>query len=263
MSLIPPILFLLNIPSFVTKFILTKTTIRPIGHTSQLKKYSKIQFIHYLSYWQKIEITFIVSQTLIATIPFHHLSPNLVQLRETMAKSKSKKKGNLNSQPSSPQIDNRGLYFEFFNLFDFKEFSKSLTFYVFLVCVVIFQLDRISEILWMGEIMNRSESSSVGGQRDGEHVQAPLWRGWQDGQQIWAPVRRWRGDEQVMPLLWKRRRQALVVWRLASFLFIQRAQFWHLQIPISLPFFIRIFMRFKCWTLFLCIRELRSKSSWL
>ncbi|CAF2008832.1 unnamed protein product, partial [Brassica napus] len=55
---------------------------------------------------QKIEITFIVSQTLIATIPFHHLSPNLVQLRETMAKSKSKKKGNLNSQPSSPQIDN-------------------------------------------------------------------------------------------------------------------------------------------------------------
>ncbi|CAN6907952.1 unnamed protein product, partial [Brassica oleracea var. botrytis] len=56
---------------------------------------------------QKIEITFIVSQTLIATIPFHHLSPNLVQLRETMAKSKSKKKGNLNSQPSSPQIDNR------------------------------------------------------------------------------------------------------------------------------------------------------------
>ena len=78
-----------------------------------------------------------------------------------MAKSKSKKKGNLNSQPSSPQIDNRGLYFEFFNLFDFKQFSKSLTFYVFLVCVVIFQLDRISEILWMGEIMNRSESSSV------------------------------------------------------------------------------------------------------
>ncbi|CAF1698326.1 unnamed protein product, partial [Brassica oleracea] len=56
---------------------------------------------------QKIEITFIVSQTLIAMIPFHHLSPNLVQLRETMAKSKSKKKGNLNSQPSSPQIDNR------------------------------------------------------------------------------------------------------------------------------------------------------------
>ncbi|CAN7056715.1 unnamed protein product, partial [Brassica oleracea var. botrytis] len=58
---------------------------------------------------QKIEITFIVSQTLIATIAFHHLSPNLVQLRETMAKSKSKKKGNLNSQPSSPQIDNREL----------------------------------------------------------------------------------------------------------------------------------------------------------
>ncbi|CAN6894591.1 unnamed protein product, partial [Brassica oleracea] len=58
---------------------------------------------------QKIEITFIVSQTLIATITFHHLSPNLVQLRETMAKSKSKKKGNLNSQPSSPQIDNREL----------------------------------------------------------------------------------------------------------------------------------------------------------
>ncbi|KAH0942030.1 hypothetical protein HID58_001667, partial [Brassica napus] len=58
---------------------------------------------------QKIEITFIVSQNLIATIPFHHLSPNLVQLRETMVKSKSKKKGNLNSQPSSPQIDNREL----------------------------------------------------------------------------------------------------------------------------------------------------------
>ncbi|KAH0853830.1 hypothetical protein HID58_092843 [Brassica napus] len=56
---------------------------------------------------QKIEITFIVSQNLIAMIPFHHLSPNLVQLRETMAKSKSKKKGNLNSQPSSSQIDNR------------------------------------------------------------------------------------------------------------------------------------------------------------
>ncbi|CAN7123682.1 unnamed protein product, partial [Brassica rapa subsp. narinosa] len=58
---------------------------------------------------QKIEITFIVSQNLIAMIPFHHLSPNLVQLRETMAKSKSKKKENLNSQPSSSQIDNRKL----------------------------------------------------------------------------------------------------------------------------------------------------------
>ncbi|CAN6987788.1 unnamed protein product, partial [Brassica rapa subsp. trilocularis] len=58
---------------------------------------------------QKIEITFIVFQNLIATIPFHHLSPNLVQLRETMVKSKSKKKGNLNSQPSSSQIDNREL----------------------------------------------------------------------------------------------------------------------------------------------------------
>ena len=106
----------------VTKHFLTETTICLIGHTSQLKKYSKIQFIPYLSYFEtkKIEITFVVSETLIATISFHPLFPNLVQLRETMAKSKSKKK--------------RKVYIlNSLTLFDFQEFSKSLTFfYVFL-----------------------------------------------------------------------------------------------------------------------------------
>lgn len=104
----------------------------PIRHTSQLKKYSKIQFIPYFSYFEtNFEITFIVFQTLIATIPFHLLSPNLVQLRVTMAKSKSKKKGNLNSQPSSPQIDRRFYILNSLTLVDFQEFSKSLTFSVF------------------------------------------------------------------------------------------------------------------------------------
>ncbi|XP_048621773.1 uncharacterized protein LOC106417641 isoform X2 [Brassica napus] len=37
--------------------------------------------------------------------PFHPLSLNLVQFRETMVKSMSKKKESLHSQPSSPQID--------------------------------------------------------------------------------------------------------------------------------------------------------------
>ncbi|CAN6917997.1 unnamed protein product [Brassica oleracea] len=48
-----------------------------------------------------------------------------------MAKSKSKKKGNLNSQPSSPQIDRRFYILNSLTLVDFQEFSKSLTFFCF------------------------------------------------------------------------------------------------------------------------------------
>ncbi|CAN7033215.1 unnamed protein product, partial [Brassica rapa subsp. trilocularis] len=78
---------------------------------------------------KKLEITFIISQTLITTISFHPLSLNLVQFRETMAKSKSKKKGNLNSQPSSLQITSKIYILNSLTLFDFQDFSKSLSFY--------------------------------------------------------------------------------------------------------------------------------------
>ncbi|CAF1930983.1 hypothetical protein YC2023_060959 [Brassica napus] len=72
-----------------------------------------------------------------------------------MAKSKSKKKGKLNSQPSSPHID----------IGDFVDGRDD---------------EQIRAPVWRGRC-------------DGEQVRAPLWRGRRDSEQVRAPV--WRGRD--------------------------------------------------------------------
>ncbi|KAF3606756.1 hypothetical protein DY000_02049091 [Brassica cretica] len=72
-----------------------------------------------------------------------------------MAKSKSKKKGKLNSQPSSPHID----------IGDFVDGRDD---------------EQIRAPVWRRRC-------------DGEQVRAPLWRGRRDGEHVRAPV--WRGRD--------------------------------------------------------------------
>ncbi|CAN6865587.1 unnamed protein product [Brassica oleracea] len=78
-------------------------------------------------------------------------------VQKTVAKSKSKKKGKLNSQPSSPHID----------IGDFVD----------------------------GRDDEQIRAPVRRGRCDGEQVRAPLWRGRRDGKQVRAPVWRGRDDE--------------------------------------------------------------------
>lgn len=118
--LIPPNLFLFNISCFVSKPFLAKTTTCTIGYTSQLKKYIKIQFILYLSYF-KIKIG----------NHFHSFSPFILHPSTMFNFEKSwqnlsrrRKETSIVNLPH--QIDIGGFYFEFLNFFFILKNSQNL-----------------------------------------------------------------------------------------------------------------------------------------